>query len=175
MLCLCFHLSGHKLLIVIVDLMLNMYHFLNVKKPFFLISDMPMQLEIVPAHSIIEMWDRVSISNGKGLLLTLGFDEDEIHISQLSKVIEEELRGLEGEAQMTLFKALMALQSAEITSLRQTFRQLSEENKKLRADNKDANRRVAMLAQEIDDRHASLEETAKAQVKLMLVNCCKKR
>lgn len=131
-----------------------------------LFVDIPAQLETVPTHSIIEMWERANISSAKGLLLSLGFDEDEVNVFQLSKVLEEELRGLGGEAQTTLLKASLALQTAELSTLKQSYLQMSEENKKLHADNKDANRRVVMLAQEIDERHANLEDTTKKEVSL---------
>lgn len=129
--------------------------------------DIPAQLDTVPMHSIIEMWERANISSPKGLLLSLGFDEEEVNVVQLSKVLEEELRGLCGEAQTTLLKASLALQSAELSTLKQSYIQLSEENKKMHADNKDANRRVIMLAQEIDERHANLEDTTKKEIRLL--------
>ncbi|XP_055916112.1 blastoderm-specific protein 25D isoform X2 [Eupeodes corollae] len=133
----------------------------------FNMKDVPAQLETVPTHSIIEMWERAGISSPKGLLLSLGFDEDEVNVVQLSKVLEEELRGLCGEAQTTLLKASLALQSAELSTLKQSYIQLTEENKKMHADNKDANRRVILLAQEIDERHANLEDTTKKEIRLL--------
>lgn len=51
------------------------------------------------------------------------------------------------------FQASLALHKAEVAALRQAIRQLSAENRKLYSDNKEANRRSALLAQEIDDRH----------------------
>lgn len=129
--------------------------------------DTPAQLDTVPMHSIIEIWERANINSPKGLLMSLGFDEEEINIVQLSKVLEEELRGLSGETQTTLLKASLALQSAELSTLKQSYIQLSEENKKMHADNKDANRRVIMLAQEIDERHANLEDTTKKEIRLL--------
>lgn len=128
-------------------------------------KDIPAQLDTVPTHSIIEMWERANISSPKGLLMSLGFDEDEVNIVQLSKVLEEELRGLSGETQTILLKASLALQSAELSNLKQSYTQVCEENKKMHADNKDANRRVIMLAQEIDERHANLEDTTKKEIR----------
>ncbi|XP_055856016.1 blastoderm-specific protein 25D isoform X2 [Episyrphus balteatus] len=141
-------------------------HAVNDDKQFNM-KDIPAQLDTVPTHSIIEMWERANITSPKGLLLSLGFDEDEVNVLQLSKVLEEELRGLCGEAQTTLLKASLALQSAELSTLKQSYIQLSEENKKMHADNKDANRRVIMLAQEIDERHANLEDTTKKEIRLL--------
>lgn len=124
----------------------------------------PQQLETISAHSIIETWEMASIVNSSSLLHVLGFDEDEVNVSQLTKVLEEELRTLENEAHTNMMRALVALQSMELSSLRQVFRQQHEENVKLRADNKAANQRVAMLAAEVDERHAMMEENCKQQV-----------
>lgn len=124
----------------------------------------PQQLETISAHSIIETWEMASIVNSNSLLHMLGFDEDEVNVSQLSKVLEEELRTLENDAHTNMMRALVALQSMELCSLRQVFRQQHEENVKLRADNKAANQRVALLAAEVDERHAMLEENCKQQV-----------
>lgn len=124
----------------------------------------PQQIETISAHSIIETWEMASIVNSSSLLHVLGFDEDEVNVSQLTKVLEEELRTLENEAHTNMMRALVALQSMELSSLRQVFRQQHEENVKLRADNKAANQRVAMLAAEVDERHAMMEENCKQQV-----------
>lgn len=124
----------------------------------------PQQLETISAHSIIETWEMASIVNSSSLLHILGFDEEEVNLSQLTKVLEEELRTLEHDSHTNMLRALVALQSMELSSLRQVFRQQHEENLKLRADNKAANQRVAMLAAEVDERHAMLEENCKQQV-----------
>ncbi|KAH8408174.1 hypothetical protein KR222_006150 [Zaprionus bogoriensis] len=124
----------------------------------------PQQLETISAHSIIETWEMACIVNSGGLLHALGFDEEQVNIPQLTKVLEEELRGLEHDSHTNMLRALVALQSMEIGSLRQVFRQQYEENLKLRADNKAANQRVALLAAEVDERHALLEENCKQQV-----------
>ncbi|XP_034491034.1 blastoderm-specific protein 25D isoform X2 [Drosophila innubila] len=124
----------------------------------------PQQLESVSAHSIIESWEMSSIVNSHGLLHALGFDEEEVNLSQLTKVLEEELRGLEMDPQTNMLRALVSLQSMELGSVRQAFRQQHEENLKLRADNKAANQRVAMLAAEVDERHAMMEDNCKQQV-----------
>lgn len=124
----------------------------------------PQQLESISAHSIIETWEMASIVNSNGLLHSLGFDEEEVNLNQLTKVLEEELRSLELDPQTNMLRALVSLQSMELGSLRQAFRQQHEENLKLRADNKAANQRVAMLAAEVDERHAMMEDSCKQQV-----------
>ncbi|XP_030079029.1 blastoderm-specific protein 25D isoform X3 [Drosophila hydei] len=125
----------------------------------------PHQLETINAHSLIETWEMANIVNGVGLLHALGFDEEEeVNLNQLTKVLEEELRGLEQDPNSNLLRALIALQSVELGSLRQAYRQQYQENQKLRSDNKAANQRVAMLAAEVDERHAMLEDNCKQEV-----------
>ncbi|XP_036222662.2 ninein homolog isoform X1 [Bactrocera oleae] len=124
--------------------------------------------ETLPVHRILDMFEGAQIANGRGILLALGFDDDEVNVAQLNKVLEEELRGLDDDTQLPLVRAYMALQASEMTALRQNVRQLHDENKKLHSSNKDANQRLALLAAEIDERHASLEDTSKKeQVRLL--------
>ncbi|XP_070071622.1 ninein homolog isoform X2 [Drosophila takahashii] len=126
----------------------------------------PQQLETISVHSIIEAWELASIVNSRTLLHVLGFDEEEeVNLQQLTKALEEELRGLDGDQeQSNMLRALAALQTTELANYRLAFRQQHEENLKLRADNKAANQRVALLAVEVDERHASLEDSSKQQV-----------
>ncbi|KAH8353445.1 hypothetical protein KR084_011037 [Drosophila pseudotakahashii] len=126
----------------------------------------PQQLETISVHSIIEAWELASIVNSRTLLHVLGFDEEEeVNLQQLTKALEEELRGLDGDQeQSNMLRALAALQTTELANYRLAFRQQHEENLKLRADNKAANQRVASLAVEVDERHASLEDSSKQQV-----------
>lgn len=51
-----------------------------------------------------------------------------------------------------------------MNALQQAFKQLAAENRKLHTNNRDANRQAAMLAQEVDERHAQLENSAKVKV-----------
>ncbi|XP_075153955.1 blastoderm-specific gene 25D isoform X2 [Haematobia irritans] len=132
-----------------------------------LAKDSPAFMETLPVNTILDMWERSQIPNGRGILLALGFDSDEINLAQLNKVMEEEIPNLDEEPQMALMKACLALQSVELSNLRQASKQLHDENTKLRSDNKDANRRIALLAVEIDERHASLEDATKKEIRLL--------
>lgn len=113
---------------------------------------------------VLEIWRQADVPNGRRILLALGFDNDQVNLCQLHKVIEEEIRGIDQHHQLILSKASLALQSTELSALRQITRQCYEENKKLRADNRDANRRIAMFTAEIDERHASLEDATQKEV-----------
>ncbi|XP_055375666.1 blastoderm-specific protein 25D isoform X2 [Condylostylus longicornis] len=129
---------------------------------------MPVQLETIPFNSIIEMWENSAIHEPKTLLVNLGFEDDEVNVGHLIKILEEEINSLQNsETQKTLLKALLVLEKAEVASLQLSFKQLCEENKKLHADNKDANKRAALLAQEIDERHANLEDSTKTEIRLL--------
>ncbi|XP_055375665.1 blastoderm-specific protein 25D isoform X1 [Condylostylus longicornis] len=132
------------------------------------IQVMPVQLETIPFNSIIEMWENSAIHEPKTLLVNLGFEDDEVNVGHLIKILEEEINSLQNsETQKTLLKALLVLEKAEVASLQLSFKQLCEENKKLHADNKDANKRAALLAQEIDERHANLEDSTKTEIRLL--------
>ncbi|KAH8412209.1 hypothetical protein KR009_000431 [Drosophila setifemur] len=125
----------------------------------------PQQLEMITQHSIIEAWELASIVNSRTMLHALGFDEEEVNLLHLTKALEEEIRGVDhDQEQANWLRALSALQATELGSYRLAYRQQHEENLKLRADNKAANQRVALLAVEVDERHASLEDSSKQQV-----------
>lgn len=56
------------------------------------------------------------------------------------------------------------MHKAEVSALQQAFRQLAEENRKLHANNRDVNRRSALLVQEVDERHAQIENITRTEV-----------
>ncbi|XP_037048251.1 ninein isoform X4 [Bradysia coprophila] len=120
----------------------------------------------VPCTVIIDMWETAGISDPKALLQSLGFTAEEIHISQLSMAIDDDLQGDEGtNSQSTpLLKASLALHKAEVNALQQAFKQLAAENRKLHTNNRDANRQAALLAQEVDERHAQIENSSKTKI-----------
>lgn len=66
-------------------------------------------------------------------------------------------------------QASLALHKAEVNALQQAFRQLATQNKKLHANNRDVNRRAALLAQEVDERHTLLENSARLEVIQFLI------
>lgn len=124
---------------------------------------------VVSSEIIIEMWETAGISHPNSLLTNLGFSNEQIHISELSSALDEELLSPQcGDSETSpLLKASLALHKAEVTALRQAIRQLGAENQKFYSDNKEANRRAAILAQEIDERHATLEDSTKTEIKIL--------
>uniref|UniRef100_A0AAG5CVI7 EF-hand domain-containing protein n=1 Tax=Anopheles atroparvus TaxID=41427 RepID=A0AAG5CVI7_ANOAO len=132
------------------------------------------------ASIIIDMWESAGIVAPAGLLNDLGFDGDVIQVSDLVLALEEEHQRLVGghlnssslsscssnanDASL-IVRASLALHKAEVNALRQAFHQLVEENKKLYADNKEVNNRAVLLAQEIDERHNSLENSTRTKIR----------
>ncbi|KFB39747.1 AGAP007888-PA-like protein [Anopheles sinensis] len=132
------------------------------------------------ASIIIDMWEAAGIVAPAGLLNELGFDGDVIQVSDLVLALEEEHQRLIGGHLNTsslsstssnvndaslIVRASLALHKAEVNALRQAFHQLVEENKKLYADNKEVNNRAVLLAQEIDERHNSLENSTRTKIR----------
>lgn len=58
----------------------------------------------------------------------------------------------------------MALHKTEVGGLQKALRNTAYENKQLHANVQDLNRRAYMMAQEVDERHATLEISARAEV-----------
>lgn len=120
------------------------------------------------SDNILHIWEQAQIPNGRDILFSLGFEDQVVNLSQLHKAIEEEFRGINEPHQLVLMRASLLLQSTELNTLRQVARQFYDENCKLRADNKDANRRIALFTAEIDERHASLEDATRKEVSSIL-------
>ncbi|KAL5280441.1 NINL family protein [Megaselia abdita] len=129
------------------------------------------KLETIPVNSVVEMWERVGIPEPKQLLIALGFDvEDdcEVNIKKLSRMLDDSIQSPEIDyTENVLLKAALALRRGQVSCLFHTVRHLEAENKKLYSDKSEANRRAALLAQEVDERHAHLESTAKEEIKCL--------
>lgn len=120
----------------------------------------------IEMENLIELWTSSNVPDAEELVKSLGFNGKEVKLSELGMVLEEEVqRRNTGDELATLLRASLALHRAEISSIRRTYRQLADENKKLFTDNKEANRRATILAQEIDERHTNLEDLTKVKLK----------
>lgn len=117
------------------------------------------------------MWERVGISEPKQLLSALGFDSEEeceVSIKKLSRMLDDSIQSPEIDyPENVLLKAALALRRGQVSCLFHTVRHLEAENKKLYSDKSEANRRAALLAQEVDERHAHLESTAKEELRCL--------
>ncbi|XP_050076531.1 putative leucine-rich repeat-containing protein DDB_G0290503 isoform X2 [Anopheles maculipalpis] len=143
--------------------------------------DWTSEIGSLAASIIIDMWESEGIETPANLLHELGFNRDVIHVADLVQALEEEHQRLVSghlnsstisNISSSLFddaalivRASLVLHKAEVTALRQAFHQLVEENKKLYADNKEVNHRAVLLAQEVDERHNSLENSTRTKIR----------
>lgn len=115
---------------------------------------------------LIDLWESAGITDAEKLIHHFGFSGKEVKLHELCSMLDEEiLRHSSDKTMAIILKASLSLHKAEITSLRHSFRQLSADNQKLFTDNKEANRRASLLAQEIDERHTNLEDSARTEIK----------
>lgn len=122
----------------------------------------------VAAEIIVDMWEAAGVVSASALLIGLGFYGNEIQIAELITTLEEEVQRCADDKEVTpLLKASLTLHKAEVGALRQAFKQLIDENKKLHTNNKEANNRAALLAQEVDERHSSIEKTTRSEIKAL--------
>lgn len=139
-------------------------------------EDSQMYQEITPTWSaeagtiemdnLIELWNSSNVPEADEFVKSLGFNGKDVKLSELGMVLEEEIqRDNTGDTLASLLRASLALHKAEISSLRRSFRQLADENRKLFTDNKEANRRASILAHEIDERHTNLEDLTQVKIK----------
>lgn len=139
-------------------------------------DDSQMYQEITPTWSteagtiemdnLIELWNSSNVPEADEFVKSLGFNGKDVKLSELGMVLEEEIqRDNTGDTLASLLRASLALHKAEISSLRRSFRQLADENRKLFTDNKEANRRASILAHEIDERHTNLEDLTQVKIK----------
>uniref|UniRef100_A0A182PMC5 EF-hand domain-containing protein n=1 Tax=Anopheles epiroticus TaxID=199890 RepID=A0A182PMC5_9DIPT len=143
--------------------------------------DWTSEIGSLAASIIIDMWESAGIEAPANLLHDLGFDHDVIQVADLVQALEEEHQRLVSghlnsstisnissnpfDDAALIVRASLALHKAEVTALRQAFHQLVEENKKLYADNKEVNHRALLLAQEVDERHNSLENSTRTKIR----------
>lgn len=91
-------------------------------------------------------------------------------MSELAVCLEKEIKGMnEARSAMSnphviLLQAILTLYRSEIRCLKNIVEQMHAEREKLKGDVLDANNRATMLAQEVDDNHARMEQNTQSQV-----------
>lgn len=117
------------------------------------------------ASTILELWESLELPCPPRLLEELGFNANsKINLSDLTSTFEDIL----GNAlKRPILKLAFATFQNELHYLRQTIDQMQDERRKLRVNIEEANARAALLAQEVDDNHAKLENSL--QKKLLLL------
>lgn len=123
---------------------------------------------------VIEMWECAGITSPKMLLSDLGFNSQQINVSELASVLEKEMKGINdtngteySNPHVALLQANLTLYQSEIRCLKNILEQMCAEREKLKCDVAEANNRATLLAQEVDDNHARMERSTQNQVKLL--------
>lgn len=134
----------------------------------YCLSAITREAGFVDSDIIIEMWESSGVVSASALLVGLGFYGNEIQISELITTLEDEIQRTTNEKEiLPLLKASLTLHKAEVGALRHAFKQIIDENKKLYSNNKEMNKRAAILAQEVDERHMSIEKTTKKEIQTL--------
>lgn len=119
----------------------------------------------VCSEALADMWESAGITSPKALLSDLGFERaTSVDVHELAAVLEREINA---NPHIALLQASLTLYQAEIKCLKTIVEQTSAEREKLKSDVSAANERSALLAQEVDDNHARMEQAAENQVRLL--------
>ncbi|KAM3959570.1 ninein homolog isoform 1-T2 [Aphomia sociella] len=125
----------------------------------------------VPSALIIDTWERAGVPRPRCLLIELGFTAPFIRPPDIEHVLEEEIRSLpepldEGrDPRGMLLVAALELARLRLKHAKRRAEVTAAERDKLRADVTEANRRAALLAQDVDESHARMEAELSANVR----------
>lgn len=128
---------------------------------------------LINTDAIIEMWETAGITSPKLLLSDLGFHENLLNVTELAIVLDREIKSLNEvradyhNPHIALLQASLTLYQTEIKCLKNILEQMQTEREKLKCDVSEANNRATLLAQEVDDNHARMEQSAQNQVRLL--------
>ncbi|KPJ13352.1 Blastoderm-specific protein 25D [Papilio machaon] len=123
------------------------------------------------SEMIVEAFERSGVRRPRRLLLELGFAAATVRPSDLERALDDELQALtaspEGqpEARDFLSLALLTLLRLRLERSQQCICATVAERDKLRVDLAEANRRARLLAQDVDDNHARIEDELKASLR----------
>lgn len=121
-------------------------------------------------ETILELWESLSIGNGVSLLKEMGFPHrphDRLSLADLSTALEEECRVTDDQAATTTatpVQLAVITYLHEIKFLRLSLDSARGERNKLRFDLNEANQRLALLAQELDEHNAHMEASSQHQI-----------
>lgn len=128
---------------------------------------------LINTDTIIEMWETAGITSPKLLLSDLGFNDNVLNINELATVLDREIKSINEirpdyqSPQIALLQASLTLYQTEIKCLKTILEQMHAEREKLKCDVTEANNRATLLAQEVDDNHTRMEQSAQNQVRLL--------
>ncbi|KAJ0175373.1 hypothetical protein K1T71_008532 [Dendrolimus kikuchii] len=127
----------------------------------------------VATEVVLEALDSAGVPQSRRLLLELGFTTDTVCPPDIEQALEEELQALaepideQRDARALLFIAALALGRLRLELARQKTVVVIAERDKLRSDLVEANKRAGLLAQEVDESHARIENELKANLRRM--------
>ncbi|XP_005092892.2 ninein [Aplysia californica] len=110
------------------------------------------------AEDIVDFWEGLGITNGSDILLSLGFNpHGKVKLSDLTTALDQELTN--PSAPEPVHHAALICYQQEVRHLKSVVDQSQEENKKVKLDLSEANARNTLLAREVDERHAQLDQS----------------
>ncbi|XP_054260732.1 blastoderm-specific protein 25D [Macrosteles quadrilineatus] len=126
----------------------------------------------VSSESLVDLWEAGGVVNAASLLLDLGVSNPEVNLTSLSAVLEEEVRSMATKTasvspQVNALTAALVLAQTQLKWTRSCLEQMTGERDKLHSDLAEANQRAALIATEVDDRHARMERASQTQIKLL--------
>lgn len=127
----------------------------------------------INTDAITEMWENAGITSPKLLLSDLGFHDNVLNVTELAIVLDREIKSMNevrsdyNNPHIALLQASLTLYQTEIKCLKNILEQMQTEREKLKCDVSEANNRATLLAQEVDDNHARMEQSAQNQVRLL--------
>ncbi|XP_041988412.1 blastoderm-specific protein 25D [Aricia agestis] len=127
---------------------------------------------LIPVDTIVEAWEQAGVQKPRRLLFELGFVATAVQPGELEQALDHELRALNISSDMQnahsiLLAAANSLACLRLDIIRQQYGIVKAERDKLHIDLGEANRRARMLAQDVDENHARIEEELKTNLKLM--------
>ncbi|XP_011299466.1 blastoderm-specific protein 25D [Fopius arisanus] len=132
----------------------------------------PDQTGFLHKSSVINLWELAGVADAKNLLSDLGFSSSEVSLTELTSVLNDEIKSLQHDSippttrtHVNLLKGALVIYQEEVRSLNTIGDQLRGERDKLRMDVAEANERASLLAQEIDESHIKLEKSRNEQIK----------
>ncbi|KAI8422133.1 hypothetical protein MSG28_006049 [Choristoneura fumiferana] len=127
--------------------------------------------DALPGEAVAEAWERAGVRRPRRLLAELGFTAAAVRALDLERALDDELRALgspppaPSDDRPPLQLAALALARLRLARARARAAAAAAERDKLRADLAEANRRAQLLAQDVDDNHARLEEERQAALR----------
>ncbi|XP_059473957.1 blastoderm-specific protein 25D isoform X2 [Neocloeon triangulifer] len=154
------------------------------KEPLYISLD-SFNSGMVTSEQLLEMWEAGGVAGAARLLHDLGLGtaaRRPVSLNELAAALDEEAKALADEQShdrppnhrlqpesnlLSVLQASVLIYQAEAKCLKSSLEQTLCERNKLKQDLAEANERASLLAQEVDDRHARLEDSYKQQIRAL--------